>query len=149
MENRIRNLWPEDISVDVLSPVAALRSQAGLLREKTKGLVDAEVVDETIKVNQSEQVQLRLNLIAPMLKNARFGILTATHDSEQVYPVEVQADIFRPTDESDVGYWSPPLAVDESEFFQLLRKVLNSPHTKSLINSIIARSNDLKSASKQ
>ena len=37
------DLWPDQISVDVVSPLALLRIQATALKRKTKGILDARV----------------------------------------------------------------------------------------------------------
>ncbi len=57
MANAIPDLWPDEIAeLDVLTPVAILRVQAGQLRQKTRGLVEADVGTMTSLVKVGAEV---------------------------------------------------------------------------------------------
>jgi hypothetical protein len=160
MSATIPVLWSDDITVDVLSPVAILRSQTGPLSQITKGLLEAGI--ETI-TSDSGKVQLQFDLVAPVLNNFRRRILLATHQKDLVYPVVVEAECFISEDSSPIlrgiARIQSPLqvtnqllegqrrAATDQEFIKLVGEVLRSPQVRSLIQSLIARSNDQKSIS--
>ncbi len=152
-------LWSDDISVDVLSPLAILRAQTGPLSQRTKGILEADI--ETI-TSDSGKVQHRLDLVAPALNNFRRRILLATHQKVLVYPVVVEAECFLPErvdqtiDEQLSSFATNIMAVrggdqlsegqrraaTDTEFINLVGEVLRSRQIRSLIQSLIARSND-------
>src|SRR4051794_36125765 len=100
MASTIPDLWPDDITVDVVPPLAILRSQAGLLGVKTKGILRAEVTTTT---GDTGYVQHHLDIVVPALQNYRARLLNATHDRDRVYPVAVEAECFMPRDKD----WRP------------------------------------------
>jgi hypothetical protein len=149
-------LWSDDISVDVLSPLAILRGQTEPLSRMTKGILEAGI--ETITSDKGK-VQHRLDLVAPALNNFHRRILLATHQNDLVYPVVVDAECFLPERvESNWDALIPsfskivtvrdPLsegqrrAATDKEFIELVGQVLRSSQVRSLIQSLIARSND-------
>ena len=146
-------LWSDDISVDVLSPIAILRAQAVPLMQKTKGLLQAEV--ETI-TSESGRVQHQFDLVAPALNHFRRRILVATHQIDLVYPVVVEAECFEPVKRTGsiaandaLVFLSPNglfenerRAATDQEFIKLVGEVFHSIEVRSLIASLIARSND-------
>jgi hypothetical protein len=152
MSTTIPDLWSDDIKVTVLPPVAILRAQEGLLASKTQGILQAKLT-----TTESERlVQHQLDLIAPSLNFYRERLLSATHDREMVYPVTVTAACFspRPRDlgEALAQVASVPVglarnqrqAASQDEFIGLVREVLQSGEVRSLIQSLIARSNELR-----
>jgi hypothetical protein len=160
MSATIPVLWSDDISVDVLSPLAILRAQIGPLSQKTKGILEAEI--DTIS-SESGKVQHQFDLVAPILNNFRRRILIATHQKDLVYPVVVEAECFVPSDNSIFKAFArsqPPIlqnpnqllegqrrAATDEEFIKLVGEVLHSSQVRSLIQSLIARSNDQKNPS--
>ena len=64
MTTTIPDLWPEEISVEVLTPLAILRYQAERFRDRTKGLLKAKATTIT-KDHGSTRHQL--DVIAPLL----------------------------------------------------------------------------------
>ena len=46
MTTAIPNLWPDDIKVDVLPPIAILKAQEGLLARMTQGMLVAKAPNE-------------------------------------------------------------------------------------------------------
>ena len=72
MNESIPVLWSDDISSDPASPIAILRAQQRPLRQKTKGLLEAEIETTT---SDSGRVGHGFDLVAPALNRARYRIL--------------------------------------------------------------------------
>ena len=125
----------------------------------TKGLLDAEVSTVT---SDTGAVQHQLDLIAPALRY-RHRVLTVKHNRDLVYPVTVEAECFQPKPKvQTIGEmlaisdpfsrpakpedWRPQ-ANTEQEFIDLVSKVLRSGEVRSIIQSLIARSNEQRSDS--
>ena len=126
----IPDLWPGDLTVDVLSPLAILRAQASLLEQKTKGLLRAEV---TTNVVEKKDVQHQFDIVAPALNKYRYRVLVASHKPDLVYPVVIR--------------WSPDayeIEYSESELLHALGNILSSVSVRSVIDSLIAKSNEAK-----
>lgn len=137
------DLWGDEITVSVRTPLSILKEQATLLETKTRGILRATVetsIDET-------RVNHRLKIFAPALKYS-IEILTASHDIDFVYPVLVQSE------DTVVDIYAPrkinlPLQASfDSEFTELLGTFLTSKSVKSVLHSLIARSNEATSPSK-
>jgi hypothetical protein len=151
MSTTISDCWPDDIKVDVLTPLAILKVQEGLLAQKTRGMLQAGLA-----TTESENlVQHQLDLIAPSLNFYRERLLTATHDRVMLYPVTVMAEAFSPKPllhpvmEAAWVYkqmFAPPTnvrkAATDEEFLSLVREVLKSERVRALISSLLARIND-------
>jgi hypothetical protein len=148
MASSIPSLWADDIKVDALSPLPILRIQAGLLGEITHGLLEADVST----VSSGTLVSHLLDLIAPALDGYRSRILTATHSADTPYPVTVDAVCFKTPFGSEAlnvsreKTFMPPGASSEQEFIRLVRQVLRSREIRSLIESLIVRSNEQRIA---
>lgn len=145
MAETIPNLWSEDISNDVLPPLAILHAQAELLAQITKGLVAAEVITETDATEEEgsiQHVQHHVELTAPALNAARYRILTVYHKRELVYPASVEAECFEPNDYDDYESFAWPEALREEDFLKIMKTTLRSKKVTSLIHSLIARSNE-------
>lgn len=127
MTNTVESLWPDEIRVDVRTPVAMLRVQAGLLAQHTKGLLEGAV--ETVQVN--ELVRHQLVVIARGCRGYRHTLLALTHDTRSPYPVTV-----------DDGQHEEAVATDDQGLQTLLREALSAPETKSLLASLIAVTNE-------
>jgi hypothetical protein len=161
MPDTIPNLWPTDIVLNVVSPLAILRTQAGLLAEMTKGLLIAQV--STIKTEHG-LVRHLLDLIAPALNGYRHRLLTATHHRDMIYPVTVTAECFPPKNTSasvpggfaefaetlasvqeklaSVTGIEKHQAATQQEFIEMVGQILHSAEVRSLIQSLIARTNE-------
>jgi len=142
MADTIPILWSDDISIGVLSPVAILRAQAGPLGERTKGLLKVD-----ISTSDSDQVRHQFDLVATALGGFRRRVLIATHSKELVYPVAVEAECFHFEDrnsEFEIPVLRPGQreADTEQEFINIVKKVFRSSQFRSLLQSLIARSND-------
>ena len=149
MPATISDLWADDIKVDVLTPLMILRSQETYLSNRTGSLLRARVFTMT----SENTVKHEVNLIAHVLKY-QVVILSATHSSELVYPTEIAARGFMSEDvHPDTGspyrFESNSLeqrtANTQEEFIELLREVLHSGHVRSLMQSLIASSNESRS----
>ena len=99
MSAAVTSLWPDDIKVDVLPPLAILRYQAAKLSKLTEGILEADVVTTT---GHEDFAVHRLDLVAAKLDGRAYRILTATHRAA-FYPVVMEADCFRPKDSYPVG----------------------------------------------
>ncbi len=136
MAEMIRNLWPDDvIKAEVLTPLTIMKHQAGLLREKTNGLLCAEVRTE----NESGEVKHTFEIIVAALDNYRYQLFQISHASDLVYPATVIADsLLDPF--ANVEY---PQAASQDELFDLISVVLNAKDAKSVLHSLIARANEI------
>ncbi len=144
MAQRIPNLWSEkDIKVEVLSPLAILHAQATNLEQMTKGLLQAEI---TQVVGEEGTTFYRLDIVAPALGSYRHGLFAISHQKEMVYPVK----FVLPDGQSMPLYThlngSGEIAETEAEFLEKLKEVLRSSSVNAVIQSIIARSNEVQSA---
>jgi hypothetical protein len=148
MSTSIPDLWPEDLSVNILTPAAILKGQAAKLAEKTKGLLEAEVttseepraaagpLDLTRTDAQSTGNTLIVHdfdLIAPALQNYRHRVMVAKHSAALCYPASVM---------SEALIHGPIVANSEQEFIQLVGTILQSVAVRAVIQSLIARSNE-------
>src|SRR5439155_23788332 len=98
MPDTIPDLWSDDITVNVVTPLVILRKQAQLLTQKTKGVLEAHV--HTIG-GDAGLTRHEFDIYAPAL-GYRERLFTATH-WEQVYPVVLEAECFRPKPEPFVN----------------------------------------------
>ena len=147
MPDTIPSLWPDDIKVDVLTPLMILRAQAGLLSRITKGILEAEVVVEQAKLGGNggtPVTQIHLDLIAPALNRSGYRILTTQYSDEMAYPTHIQSNYVANEDLiaalTSSEYKKAPS--NEKEFINSVSNILRSSKTMSLIQSLIARSNE-------
>ena len=147
------NDWPDEIIVDVISPLAYLRTQAGLLGSKTKGLLQGDV---TTAVEKGVAFH-RLELVGAGLKNARKIILTLSHSETEPYPVDIEADCIQrgnPDIDDLAGVFSEKLSGDGyyltadsfQEMREVVRMVLRSRHVTVALHSMLALMNDKRMA---
>lgn len=157
----IPSLWPEDIKVDLLPPGTILKVQANTLGKLTQGILDAEVTTVT---GEKDYVVHRLDLIAPALDGRRKRVLTATHRADY-YPLVLEADCFQPrtpqglhaigsiisemaTNLDALKYEWPqnhgwrPIVSNQEELYKRLAEVFRSWEVRSVIESMIALSNE-------
>src|ERR1700749_344482 len=143
MSASIPDLWSDDISVDVLSPIAILRAQQRPLRQRTNGLLEVEI--ETTP-SESGQVRHQFGLVAPAMNRARYRILYVSHNNDLVYPVVVEAECFIPDFAMTTPIGADALkptrvnklpenqrrAATDQEFIKLVEEVLRSSQVRSL-----------------
>ena len=144
MTATIPNLWSPDIKLNVLTPVAILRAQAGMLSQMTKGLLEAEVIAS----EGGHESEYALTLIAPALEGYRHQLVVVRHNPSLVYPATLEAECFGPGQSAEQkagkngGGDSEATALSDNEFTELLRVALQSPEVNCVVLSLIARSNE-------
>ena len=145
MPDVIPDLWPDDVVLStVLSPLAILRFQAGQLRQRTKGLLEAEVQMEEKKEGR---IQLSFDLIAPALDRYRYRLFTMEHDKQLVYPVRLDLGGFCfPGEFGNYLDWVD--AASQDEFVRWVAEIFKCERVRSVIHSLIARSNDSSESKK-
>jgi hypothetical protein len=156
MAATIEDLWPDDIRVDVRTPLQIMRVQEGLLGKKLRGVLEAEVASRFTDT----LVRHEFDLIAPGLGGYRERIFSATHDRKRIYPVTVEAACF--LRESELlanrvlrsmapGPYVEPSdckeAATEEDLIELIRQILHSPEVRSAIQSLVAQSNEVRGKS--
>lgn len=153
MPSKIPNLWPtETVSVEILSPLAILRMQAQNLTELTHRLVIGEVTTDD---RQEDGIYHHFDIVAPALNGYRHRILTIKHDTSMLYPVSYLVAKKRDMKSSTIASWSEllsqeqsgvigPVAMTEADFIKALKEAFNSDFVLSVINSLIARSNEAR-----
>ncbi len=141
MAIQIPNLWPvKQVQVDVLTPLAILRTQASNLNQLTQGIL----VGKVSTLSNEETVQHHLDVLVPALNNYTHRLLSVTHAKDRAYPVTVQAE-----------YCNDPLmalsngcqSFTQEQFIDLLKDVLESKHVISILQSLIAQSNESRDES--
>jgi len=135
MTEEIPNLWPSDISISIVSPVAILNQQASRLRELTRGLLEARV-KSSLSTNGMRTHQFQI--IAQAL-DYTYDLFRAWHDPNLVYPVTVEWSEWL---SGNIGDDGTQLAYSPSQFITLLQTIFQSSQTKSVIHSLLARIND-------
>ncbi len=154
MPDILTSLWPEDIRVDVLSPLTILRVQAESLGKATRGILKGAIETES----SEKQLQHRLVVVAPAYHGYRHTLITALHGLDLPYPVEVRAESLERSEKRDVlvpsmtdviigrkHYYETyfPVANDDAQMLKLVQEALRSGPTRALITSLIAKSNEV------
>ena len=147
---KIPDLGSQAIGVDVLTPTAILNAQAGLLQRKTQGIVIAELESS---VDSKGVVTLNFDLVAPSIYNFRTRVLAVRHKADYVYPAVVSTGAF--SGKSFTIYFGDlawggvedqhcKMAQTDNEFISLLQEALQSGFILSIVQSLIARSNEAR-----
>ncbi len=129
MPDTLPDLWPEIETENIVTPLAILRFQAGQLRTKTKGLIEAVV--RTVSVSD-DSVFHELVVIAPALDRYEYVIGTFKHAQHLVYPVRVQSE------STETCFCST-----QEELLEAVSAILRSEKVRSVISSLIAQSRDV------
>ena len=154
----IPDLWPSAaLKMNVLTPVAILRTQATRLGQRTGGVLVGEV---TVVTGENKQVVLSLELIVPALNNYRYRLLSVRHAQDAIYPAEVSAKSLKSSvtlpvpksvamfPDSFPSYTPNTIITDaetaysEKEFISIVQKALRAPETIAFMQSLIVRSNE-------
>jgi hypothetical protein len=147
MENEIPDLWGQDLKLESLTPVMVLNTQAEKLKQRTQGAVYAEVI-----LRKSPKItEILFDLRAPAVHGYRFRLLKVRHGDVMVYPAAVispnmilasralpQPDLVPDDHERDIS----ALAKSYEEFNKLIGVTFQSPLTRTLLDSLIAKSNE-------
>jgi hypothetical protein len=156
MAATIPDLWPTSaLKIDILTPIAILRSQATRLSQKTQGLLVAET---TVTTGSNNQIMLGLEVVAPALNNHRQRLLSVQYTKDEIYPARVSARGFRITettrstsllsaDKTITKSVDEKTAYSDNEFIKIVQEALQAPETVALLQSLIARSNEATSDS--
>jgi hypothetical protein len=88
-------------------------------------------------------IEHKFVVIAPALDRYRHLLFNVNHDPNQVYPVTVKAQCLEGYDHE--SQW--PTAESQDEFLKLISLIFASRETKSVIQSLIAQSNDIPQSS--
>ena len=151
MTEAVPSLWPNTLRAITQSPLAILRAQAAQLKELTGGLLEAEVVVRNVLKRTGELPErppyreLELYVAAPKLNNYRRGILTVEHDFPGAYPATVTSWHLLPYDSDPETYdFKVPTqnCMNQSEFVDTVRRVLQSKGLTAHFESLIAQIND-------
>ena len=123
------DLWPDDIGDSHLTPpIAILRKQAGFLKEKTKGLVRAEITTRAI---DDEQFHNAFALVVPALEDYRYELLQVRH-GVAFYPL----DVLPRSGHNLPNYMEIP---NEDRFHEALKSLFGAPEVKRVIHSLVAQ----------
>src|SRR5262249_39724791 len=88
------SLWAPEIRPAVQSPWMILQTQAEALGEQTAGVLVGEL---RRRENEERKVMLTLDIVVPALNDYRPRVLVAVHGKDLLYPVTVDAEVFRPS----------------------------------------------------
>lgn len=153
MPGGIPDLWSDDIQVDVLPPAVILRRQGEALSSKTQGILTARVLSGR-PIDHTDTRIHSLELVAPALGYSEV-ILKVEHDESRPYPVSLtlpDAIVWpsvQPTAEQPFGPLERETVTANTvkQFLEFLRAALRSEQTRSTIDTLLARSNELKFSS--
>ena len=135
MSVAIPDLWPAEVDQsDVLSPLVILRHQAGLLRQRTGNVLEADVVTESDP--ESNDVCHGLELIVPALRRLRVRLVNVVHDEAVAYPVTIVSGV-------SLGQ-AGRRAGSQSEFIHRLGEVLGSEAVRGTIQTVFAQAKEAR-----
>ena len=138
MAIQIPNLWPvKQVQVDVLTPLAILRAQANNLNQMTHGLL----VGKVNTIFNARYALHHFDVVVPSLQSYTHRLLSVEHSRKLAYPVSIQAQYCQEPDALIKGC----TAHSQDEFIELLGKVLELSSVISVLQSLIARSNEVSS----
>lgn len=125
-----QNLWGDFDEMElVTSPKTHLREQARLLSDITSGYLEGEV---EIAERRDEQIEVQLLIVAPLLNDYRYTVLVAKYSPAAVYPAEL----------IDTTSNEAHDCATESEFVDVLGKVLSSPGVRKVVSSLVSQSKE-------
>lgn len=136
--NDIPDLWPSGLRVTEISPLMVLKVQAAKLKERTAGVLTAEVAT---RLQSSDEPGRRtycqaFEVVAPAL-GYREELFQVRHDETVVYPASIWAgdadDELREYSESH----------DQEQFLRSLGNLLQSRLIQTHLQGLIARSNEI------
>jgi hypothetical protein len=132
----IPDLWPKEIEQIVLTPLAIMRAQATILRERTKNLLEAEIASRDVPTNR---VKHTFVLIAPALERYSYSLFSVEHDKNLVYPAAVASPALNDLREYSDGAVA---ASSQGEFTKLMGIILQDDKTRAVVSSLLAKSNE-------
>jgi hypothetical protein len=124
------DFWPDLNLAPAVTPLSILREQAGLLTQRTGGVLRGAV--ETW--SEGERVAHTFNIVVPALGGYKRTLFTVYHNPLG-YPISVETDpkpVFGiPTE--------PQTIADENQFRNWLRSMLRSSDVKRIVESLYAQ----------
>lgn len=115
----------------VKAPVAFLREQANVLSDASGNVLRGEVTSSTSRI--SNELHLRLDIVAPGLNNYRYTVLRLSHKNPaQLYPLQLSGTINHETIECHT----------EEAFLAQLKRILSSPTVRRVIETLLAQSEE-------
>lgn len=159
MSDNGRDFWSDEIAVEsLIVPEVLLREQAGMLAEKTKGIVRGEVetieqpaekIDEYLKPVFAVEADVKqythtLYLVVPALNNYRYALVSAKHDFE---PYPCKAFYHPEPDFILAGDVHATESCDtQEELVHWLAAVLRHSTTTRIIRALISRASQRRQA---
>jgi hypothetical protein len=146
MSDEPKDLWPAGIRVSVRTPFMILRAQADFLAMRTKGLIKAELE----RVVEKQSVTINFDIMSAATSRYRTRLLAVIHAENQVYPAIIEARAFG--EEQARFPVTSRVSTDrhrantEDEFLDLVARVFSSGGTLSIIQSVLASTNEVISA---
>ena len=140
MPTQISQQWPDEIAIDVVTPLTVLRALASSLEQKTKGILQAEI---STFYPKEDLVQHSFEIVAPAVAYYRHQLLIAEHHRELVYPVTLTGYfLYNPMLGNTVYTRGTKLVSTQQELDRALGETIRSPSTLAVIQSLIARSRE-------
>lgn len=147
------DLWPSGIEVErVSAPLTILRQQAVLLGERTKNLVQAEVIEDELQTNH---FVFYFFLRAPVLGNYRYQLMQVIHDIG-LYPIEIKVEpsilqevkgslnVRTEEAEGDIVRFDKAsyyiYVESEEELIKALKAIFNSSRCRKVITALLSQS---------
>ncbi len=131
MQPDVPDLWPPEVEqTAVLTPLLILRHQAGLLRKRSGGVLEAEVTSDAA----GDGTRHAVDLIVPSLGRLRVRLLSVRHLTTEVYPAWV--------DLGDDDAADGDGAATQAEFLAALGQLLASPSVRSALQSLLAQAHE-------
>ncbi len=127
MTTAIKDLWPAEFGYeDLTPPVTILRQQATILGQRTRNLVEGDVVTGS----SSERHFLHtFYLVAPAMDGYRHCLFTVRHEIT-----------FYPLDVIKCGVNTSISCVNEAEYLELLKTIFAEEQTRKIVSALIAQS---------
>jgi hypothetical protein len=132
------------------SPREILEAEAAELTRRTGGLL----IGDLRMSKDDDATMIRFGAVAPALGGGRQGILVAIHPNDEDYPAWIHAACFpRSMNFPPSALLTPAedkefVASGPEQFRRLVEKVLRSHEVKAVVQSLIARSNEVMSQRK-
>jgi len=136
-------------------------AQAEALTKQTSGVLVGQV---GAGPSDDKVVVLHFSIKVPDLNDYRHRIMVVQHDKEMFYPAVIDAQVFRPSGALATikALQGPSFSVltgaevkkpdnradSDTEFIELVGKVLRSPYVISVAQSLIARAAEVRSGKK-
>ena len=127
MTTAIKDLWPSEFGYeDLTPPVTILRQQATILGQKTRNLVEGDVVTSSSSAGYFAHT---LYLVAPAMDGYRHCLFTVSHEVA-FYPLHVVK----------CGASTTVLCSNEAEYLEALQTVFAEEQTRKVVSALIAQS---------